>query len=188
MILKAFDDLLFHNRFLSVSLARVLNGMFSSRLWGDFTYLAAVTLACGFYQYERFLPGADAIGAVLTVWTILAWLFVAFENGFVKRSGFAIFALVFWVVPQAVILWFETAPLNGYNVILATAARFSRVVTMAPLWRVAGTSGVGGFVTAAAMLLLCEFVFILGMMTRNSARSSGWYCKYRKLQPDKEFL
>jgi hypothetical protein len=132
--------------------------------WQDMSLCAAVTFACAFYEYEKFLPAfaTDAIKSVLAVLFAVCWLYGAFLSGYRGKYGFLVYAAVFWTLPRLVILKAESAGILGYDKYADAAARFSRLITDASAAWTARGFGVPVFYVIISLLMWCAALFYAG--------------------------
>ncbi|MDR0221940.1 MAG: hypothetical protein LBI38_00160 [Oscillospiraceae bacterium] len=137
-------------------------------VWQDMLLCTAVTFACAFYEYEKFLPAfaTNAIKSVLVVLFVFCWLWCAFLNGFWKKYGFLIYAVAFWAAPRLIVLKKERAGIIDYNKYLDAAAQFSRLITDTSLARLSDLLDTPAFYTAVSLLAWCLALFYAGTRFR----------------------
>jgi len=160
---------------------KTLLRVFRSRFTEDITFLLAITLAAGFYAFEKNLPYSEYTSFVLTILAITAWLWLSFASGFMRRSGFVVFSLIYWLVPNLVIIM-HTARVEerDYNAGLHTLSRFSELFVRAPLDSVSEILNINVMITSIALLLFCELMFFLGFLYRGTCRNRHWYRVFRE--------
>jgi len=160
---------------------KTLLRVFRSRFTEDIAFLLAITLAAGFYAFERNLPYSEYISLLLTFSAITAWLWLSFTSGFMRRSGFVVFSLIYWLVPNLVII-VHTARIaeRDYSAGLHTLSRFSELFVRSPLDSISEMLNVNVMITSIALLLLCELVFFLGFLYRGTCRNRHWYRVFRE--------
>jgi len=146
------------------------------------TFLLAVTLAAGFYAYEKSLPYqlADYLSWLLAVFVVGAWVWVSFVSGFMKRGYFLALSLFYWTVPQFVIMGYTHFSQVDYNSVFHISSRVSEVLVRAPVANIAETLGIGGFIAGMALLVLSEMVFFIGVVYRGMCKDFRWYCDFRE--------
>jgi hypothetical protein len=156
--------------------------IFRSRITEDFLFLLAVTLAAGFYSYEKSLPYQIhiQISWLLTFSVILAWIWVSFVSGFMRRGSFLFISLSFWVVPQFIIIGYINFAETDYNAVFHIASRISELLVWAPLFNIAEHLRISEFYIGIGLLLIYEIMFFIGILYRGTCRKSGWYCDFRE--------
>jgi hypothetical protein len=158
----------------------VLLKLFHSKFAEDCTFLLAITLAAGFYSYERALPFAEFISLGLSASVLVSWIWIALASGFMRRGVFVVFSLVYWLLPQFIILRFETTPIRNYSAVLHTFSRFSEILVRAPLDGVSEIINMNTFLTGVLLLFLCEIMFLTGFIYRDGCKKRHWYRIFRE--------
>lgn len=174
-----FDLFMENNRWASLLCSRILKRVFGISFKEDVVMLLAVTLACGFYQYENFFEVAPVLRVVLTAAVILFWLYCSLRSGFLRRGAFVLATLGYWVVPNAVIIAFNALSPQSYNVSFHMLSRFSEIMVRAPLERLAEALNLNSFILTIVLMVACEVCFTLGFLFRRFCRRSSWYCQFR---------
>jgi hypothetical protein len=160
--------------------SRVFLRIFRSRFTEDFAFLLAVTLAAAFYLFEKALPLGGEIALTLSVSTLVAWIWVSFTSGFMRRRVFLIFTLIYWLLPQFFIIRFEDIPIREYTTTLHISSRVSGLLVRAPLNSVSDLLGLNSFITGMFLLLLCVVAFLSGFIYRDKCKSRHWYRTFRE--------
>jgi hypothetical protein len=159
---------------------KTLLRVFRSRFIEDFTFLLAITLAAAFYVYEKALPFGTEISLTLTVAAFTAWIWLSFTSGFMRRRAFLIFALVYWLLPQFIIIRFQDIPIHEYSTTLHISSRISGLLVRAPLNSVSDLLNISSFITGMFLLLLCAIAFLCGYIYRDRCKSRHWYRVFRE--------
>ncbi|MDR2532226.1 MAG: hypothetical protein LBC82_05220 [Oscillospiraceae bacterium] len=155
---------------------RTLLTVFRSRFTEDLTFLLAITLAAGFYAYEARLPLSEYLSLITTLSMIMAWIWISFASGFMKRGVFVVFSLAYWLIPQfAITSHADTIADFSYDVNLHTVSRFAEILVRAPLDSVCEILDVSKFVAGIVLLLLCEVAFFGGFIFREKCKNRQWY-------------
>lgn len=85
-------------------------------LWQDILFCVAITLAASFYCFEQYQPKMDLMRSLLAILLPLIWLGTAIANGIRQRYGFLAFQVLYWLVPQGMILWnAHFVEIGGYS-------------------------------------------------------------------------
>jgi len=136
----------------------------------DMRLCAAVSLACAFYEFERFIPvlAADVIKAVLIALFVMCWLACSFLNGFWGRYAFLAFTIVFWVIPRLIILKQEGTGLINYNKYLDAASQYSRLLVQFSLTGLSARLNTTELLFTVALLLWCLCMFVAGKALRDA--------------------
>jgi hypothetical protein len=166
----------------SILRTQLLLRIFRSKLSEDLAFLLAITLAAGFYSYEKSLPYqiSGYISWALTIAAVIAWVWISFTSGFMKRGFFLAVSLTYWIVPQFIITGYATYAEGNYNAFFHISARVSELLTRAPLGSITKALETGGFVTSMSLLILCELMFFIGTVYRGMCKNFGWYCDFRQ--------
>jgi len=160
--------------------SKTLLRIFRSAFTGDCTFLLAVTLAAAFYVYEKALPYGELISLTLTIATLAAWIWLSFTSGFMRRRAFLIFTLIYWLLPQFIIIRFQDIAIQDYSTTLHISSRISGLLVRAPLDSVSGLLNVSSFITGMFLLLLCAIAFLSGFIFRDKCSSRHWYRVFRE--------
>ncbi|MDR2559239.1 MAG: hypothetical protein LBC86_06830 [Oscillospiraceae bacterium] len=166
--------------------SRILIRVFRSRFIEDFAFLLAVTLASAFYVYEKNLPFGREISFVLTISVLTAWIWLSFTSGFMRRRVFLIFTLVYWLLPQFVIIRFQDITIRDYTTVLHISSRVSGLLVRAPLNSISDLLNVSSFITGMFLLLMCAVAFLSGYIYRDKCGSRHWYRVFRE-RYDRQF-
>jgi hypothetical protein len=160
--------------------SKTLLRIFRSTLLGDCTFLLAVTVAAAFYVYEKNLPLGGHISFTLTISTLAAWIWISFASGFMRRRAFLVFTLIYWLLPQFIIIRFQDVPIQDYSTVLHISSRISGLLVRAPLNSVSNLLNINSFITGMFLLLLCAVAFLSGYLFRNGCGSRHWYRVFRE--------
>ncbi|MCL2637999.1 MAG: hypothetical protein FWD48_06455 [Oscillospiraceae bacterium] len=160
--------------------SKTLLRIFRSRFIEDFTFVLAVTLAAAFYAFEKRLPLGEEISLVLTVSTFIAWIWISFTSGFMRRRAFLVFTLVYWLLPQFIIIRFQDIALQDYSTNLHILSRVSGLLVRAPLNSVSDLLNVSSFITGMFLLLMCAVAFLSGYICRDKCKTRHWYRIFRE--------
>jgi hypothetical protein len=130
----------------------------------DMALCAAVMLASGFYDFEGFFfpPLTFVIQGVLTFCVAAVWLWCFFLNGFWRRHGFLVFAVVYWVVPRLIIIREQTASIFEYSRYLAAAGEISLLLVEFPMKGLSAFFRTSVIQTSIALCAWCLAVYLLG--------------------------
>jgi hypothetical protein len=159
---------------------KTLLRIFRSRFTEDFTFLLAITLAAAFYVYEKALPFGEQISLTLTVFVFITWIWLSFTSGFMRRRAFLTFALIYWLLPQFIIIRFQDIPIQEYSTTLHISSRISGLLVRAPLNSVSDLLNISSFITGVFLLLLCAIAFLCGYIYREKCRTRHWYRVFRE--------
>jgi hypothetical protein len=159
---------------------KTLLRVFRSRITEDFTFLLAVTLAAAFYVFEKALPFGSEISLTLTISTLVAWIWIAFTSGFMRRRAFLVFALIYWLLPQFIIIRFQDIPIRDYTTTLHIFSRVSGLLVRAPLNSVSDLLGISSFITGMFLLLMCVVAFLSGFIYRDKCKTRHWYRVFKE--------
>jgi hypothetical protein len=155
--------------------------IFRSKFSEDLLFLLAVTLAAGFYAFEAQIPYSGELSLILTVFTMAAWLWLAFTSGFMKRGAFVAFSLAYWLIPQFIIIGHvNNAESLNYDANLHMASRFAEILVRAPLDSVSEVLNFNMFIMSMMLLLLTEISFFTGFFYREKCKDRHWYREFRK--------
>ncbi|MCL2020121.1 MAG: hypothetical protein FWG70_10260 [Oscillospiraceae bacterium] len=160
---------------------KTLLKVFRSDFVEDMLFLIAVTLAAGFYSFEKRLPFSEYISFILSFSVIIAWLWLSFTSGFLRRGRFVVFSLVYWLLPQlTIIAHTNRISAQGYNAWLHTFSRFSEIFVRVPLDRVSMMFNLNNLIMGTILVVLCEFAFFLGFIYRGRCKNRQWYLAFRE--------
>jgi hypothetical protein len=155
---------------------RFLKRIFKDKLIEDIFFLTTVTLAAGFFGYEKHLKNAEVIRFWLDWFCVFSWGFAAGINGFLRRSRFVLFQIIYWFVPQCIIFASEIKQ----NTVLAYGKKFAEIFVYSPLKVFKEVFGVTNFVAIIILILFCDLCFLSGFFVRKSLKKKKWYCKLRE--------
>jgi hypothetical protein len=145
-------------------------------------FLLAITLASAFYTFEKSLPYqiSDYVTWFLTGAVVIAWVWIAFTSGFMRRGAFIAVSLAYWTVPQFVIFGYAAFSQTDFNAYFYVASKISEVLVRAPLGSLTDALQISGFFTGISLLVLSEIVFFIGVVYRSMCKNFGWYCDFRE--------
>lgn len=152
--------------------------IFRSRFVEDICFLLAVTLAAGFYVYEKRLPYADYIMQVLAVSVIILWLRLSFTSGFMRRIHFMFFVLSYWIIPHIIIIAYASG--ERYDPLFHALSRISGFLVRSPLDFISQLFNTDVFLTGIILLVLCLTLFVFGFYFRGKCREYRWYNIFRE--------
>lgn len=128
-------------------------------------------MTCSFWQYEGYLNAhvIQFLMKVAAVVMVLAWLYSSFANGLIKRTGFAVYTALYWVIPFIVadIADGMTDP-RTFDIHLYVAGEYCKLLgidalCLTPLKSLPG--GVGCVVFSS----VCLVVFLIAMFIGKKA-------------------
>ena len=121
------------------------------------TFLITYTFAA--YSYEQRLSEGfmSLFNKCMLVIFLMTWVIVAIKNGMNKKTGFAFFSALYWLVPQIIIILFYNGPeFFRHSVFMYTLSEFSVVLSSRPA---ALTGGYMGVSEQMAMILILMIIF-----------------------------
>lgn len=97
---------------------------------GDCGVCAAATLTYTFWLFEDYMPEAlmNVLCNIAMAIMIFMWIYLSFINGCRRKISFAIFTLIFWLVPASVAAYSDsiTDP-DKFTIEMFTAGEFSKL-------------------------------------------------------------
>lgn len=120
-----------------------------------------ITFAAGAFCFEDYMPESFISlykTAAITV-CFITWLVLSFISGTVKRWQYAVFAAVFWILPQIIIYLSNEGPeVFRMSIIMYMLSEFAAIFTITPAeyaGRVIGMSAVPFMDCIAILCVLC---------------------------------
>jgi len=166
----------------SILRTRLFLRIFRSRLSDDLIFLLAVTLAAGFYSFEKSIHEqlAHYISWFTTLFAVGSWVWISFVSGFMKRGYFLAISIFYWTLPQFIIIGYASFSVDSYNAAFYISARISQILVWSPVDNIARSLQISGFFASMSLLILYELMFFLGIAYRMLCRNYGWYYHFRK--------
>lgn len=97
---------------------------------GDCFICAGVTLTYTFWLYEEYMPEAlmNVLCSIAMVLMFFMWIYLSFINGCRRKKAFAVFTVLFWMIPASVAAYSDgiTDP-DKFSIELYTAGEFSKL-------------------------------------------------------------
>ena len=175
---KLIDRYAYANRANARALERVFKIVTQGKMRTNLFFLFAVTLAAGFWRFERFFPYGEQVAVCASVFTLCAWIAVSFESGFNRRALFVPIVIAYWILLNAFLVYEQNAP--GFNPYVYRTAQWVRLFCLYPLTLLSNSLNMSEFYLAVILVLLCVFAVISGFSFRKSLRQSKWYCNFRR--------
>ena len=126
-----------------------------------------ITFAAGTTCFENFMPEKFITlysGAVIAL-CFVTWLALSFISGTRKKWQFAVYAALFWILPQVIIYLADNGPeVFRKSITMYLLSEFSLILTVAPAESAGGVFGVGVIPFTVIIILLCAFSFLGGYL------------------------
>jgi hypothetical protein len=157
--------------------------IFRTTFMQNVTFLLAITLAAAFYAYESSSSLMDLIpqaSLIISVLAVVAWIWISFTSGFMRRRWFVVFGLVYWLLPQFIIIRFQDIPIYEYSTALHISSRVSGLLVRAPLNGVSDLADINAFIAGLFLVFACAVAFLLGYIFRDKCQNRQWYRVFRE--------
>jgi hypothetical protein len=139
-------------------------------VWQDMLLCAAVTLACAFYEFEKFFPAlaTEVIGITLMILFVVCWLWCSFLNGLRKKYSFLIFIAAFWLIPRLITLLRANMSILDYNKYLDAASQYSRLITDYSMSQLSSLLQTSELAATIALICWCMLLFYIGRLFKGN--------------------
>lgn len=140
--------------------------MNNRNVFDDILIAFFATFALMAFSYEKYI--SENIMKPFRVLIVIAffavWLWYSFKNGRMRGLIFPIFALLFWLLPKAIIFLAGNGPeIFRMSIIMYVLSEFSEIIFGGPMEEVSGIFGISPVGAAAVLLLTCAASYLLGM-------------------------
>lgn len=129
------------------------------------TYAAAVSF------YEGNVPEkmAGAYRGIIFAVFAAVTLYFNFRNGALKKYGYAVFSVLFWMIPQALIVLADNGPESmRYSLTMYLISEFLTIYIKTPAAAVGNIFGTGSGIGLVIIILISAFTFLLGVVLSDS--------------------
>lgn len=147
--------------------------MNNRNVFDDILIAFLATYALMAFSFEKYASEnvMKPFRALIIIAFFAVWLWYSFKNGRTRSVIFPIFAVLFWLLPKAVIFLSNDGPeIFRMSVIMYVLSEFSEIIFGGPMEEISGIFGISSVGAAAVLLLACAASYLLGMfITENEA-------------------
>lgn len=136
-------------------------------LYDDIILLFLITFAYAAFNFEAYIPQSFMKYYIVFTGAVFgaSWLVISFFNGAKKKKKYILFAVLFWLLPQIIILLASSGPeFFTLSVTMYILSEISAVMTSVPLSGLCNAAGFGSFAAAFVFLFINIFCFLGGML------------------------
>lgn len=126
-----------------------------------------ITFAAGTICFESYMPeNFTAIyRAAVIALCLITWFALSFISGKKKKWQFAVYSVLFWVLPQVIIFLANDGPeVFRKSITMYLLSEFSAILVSAPAEAVGSLINIKVIPFIIVMVLLCVFSFLFGYL------------------------
>lgn len=136
-------------------------------LFDDMLLAFLITFAAAVANYSENIPESllDMYKAGTSVIFLAVWLGLSLYSGLTSKWKFAVFTALFWIIPAAGMLLYESGPdFFGLSVIMYVLSEFFRLLTIDSAAAVMSVFGVDGIAVPVIFMLINLLSFFAGVV------------------------
>ena len=144
-------------------------------LFDDILLTFLITYVFAAYSYEQRFSAefTSLLEKCMLIIFIITWMITAVKNGMNKKTGFALYSAAYWLVPQLIIILFNSGPeLFRHSVFVYTLSEFSLVLSTRPAVLTGKYIGVTAEMALLLILMIIFAAFFGGLAYANDKQSN----------------
>ena len=126
-----------------------------------------ITFAASSMNYEAFIPEKAAMLYRMCLWSVCAavWVVLSFTSGMKEKWQFELFAVLYLIVPQAVIFLNESGPeFCRFSIPMYSLSQFSQLLLMQPVYMLGNLMNMSNIIISLIYITISLLIFAAGFL------------------------